>query len=167
VSRAYGALFAVGLVGVAGLAYLMSRKPAELPPDDEVPPAEAADLRVESIAVDRDPPEYGYSVPFVLTVTVTNHGNISGSLAVYRGYLMKGYLGSGQYVSFQKNNPETITLAAGQTGTLVRNISTPTAGEMGGDWWQAYYWALGRAPTVPDMLTDAKMCYIDVRPEWD
>ncbi len=120
-----GALFAVGMT-----YWLKTRKKEEEPPP---PPDGTADLQIESIAITPDNP-IPYATPYTATVVVVNHGDAAGSLDVYMGWVMDN--APTDFRSYTADNPQTITLGAGETGTIVRDGTT-----ISGEWWDGKLWA--------------------------
>ncbi len=128
-----GMVFGIGAVVLLGAALVLMGKKSS-------PPVGTADLRIESLT--RDPADLtlGYGVPFTLTVTVHNYGDLAGSFDVWMGWLMNpdSYNGSDPEAQrYKVDNPQTIALGPGQTGTLTRSGTT-----IDFEWWSGRFWVM-------------------------
>ncbi len=131
-AKSNGALFGIGIAALVGFALMMAAK--------KNPPVGTADLRIESLTRSPSAATLGYGVPFTLAITVKNYGDLAGSLDVWTGWLMNPDSYNGANPEAQRytvDNPQTITLGPGETGTLTRSGTT-----IDFEWWDGRFWAM-------------------------
>jgi hypothetical protein len=150
-ARNDGMVFGVGIAALVGLALVLVNKKS-------APPVGTADLRIESLARSPSALTLGYGVPFTLTITVKNYGDVTGSLDVWTGWIMDPSIYNGSDPEVQRykiDNPQRIALGPGETGTLTRSGFTLNNNE----WWDGRFWvwdywdmawdADDESPTIP------------------
>lgn len=143
---------------VAAASIFMRKRSPYVPPDGE--------SNMQIAAVDIQPSgNLGYSSPYTINVHVINLGDVEGSMDVWLGWIMDptDYEPNPYPIAYSSNNPQTITLAAGEQGVVTRSGTT-----ISGEWWDGWIWALSSwdpaaAHTAAD-VADAEKAHLSVRP---
>ena len=123
-------LYALGAALAAYFGYLWWRKRKTAPVE---PVPTGADITIDSVAIDPANP-VPYSTPYTVTVTLTNNGDEAGSIELWMGWTMDAF--PGEFRTYATNNPQTVSVPAGQTVTVTRSGTT-----ISGEWWDGAIWA--------------------------
>lgn len=126
-------LYAIGAAVLAYFGYLWWKKRQDGGDTTPTPTPTGADVKVSAVVIEPSSP-IPYSTPYTVTVTVTNDGDEAGSIDLWMGWTMDGY--PGEFRTYPTDNPQTVTVPAGQSATVQRSGTT-----ISGEWWDGAIWA--------------------------